>query len=534
MKKIFLIVVLVQFVFCLDTVKDYKICSRTEVLEENGKFLKLICIVGKLMSFEDADRTCKENQMKILDISESKVKSAFFIFFKNTFDIGISLWIDKRRPKSQPPSPTQSCFKASGTFNVTGTNCSEKNWIVCESSALSYKVGDENICAASEEISEGKNVKKTVCLVGKKMSRSEAESACKSKNMALLTLGNRNLEAAFQEKVAMQLGNDATFWIDEPVDELYCRATKFDGKLLLPETHPCDGKLMTYCEIDEPKPLFTGNKCANETVIYSSPTLIKSICVIRSEYNFQVSKAVCERNGQTLANFENSVIKDAFMTEARAVSDIPGLHLGLYWVDGEIGADGIWYTAGNVPMNHAYTLFREPNGTCLSYGVRILEFRGRLCDKKNFAFCSKATVPKLHNNAKLCARKRDFNSPTGTYVKSICEVLKLSNYFDAITSCRGEGMELFVVDSSETQSSLFKFARRDVNNNFWINGKRNDSGVWLSQNPEEALIFPGLIWSSRRSPAKCLSLVKNGRNFEAMAYSCTETAFFYCEFLNKV
>lgn len=151
-----------------------------------------------------------------------------------------------------------------------------------------------------------------------------------------------------------------------------------------------------------------------------------------------------------------------------------------------------------------------------------------LCTLIITIFC---TVTDFKNSkADLCSSKSDFNDLSGKYVKSICEVLKPSNYYDAELACRNAGMELFVVDSTDIQTVLFKFSRHYRVEAFWINGRRDNFQPWSSYTPKKNPIFPGLSWSAKITTAQCLSIIRSSGKIEAVPHVCDQVLNFYCEY----
>lgn len=62
-------------------------------------------------------------------------------------------------------------------------------------------------------------------------------------------------------------------------------------------------------------------------------------------------------------------------------------------------------------------------------------------------------------------------------------------------------MELFEVDSLQTQKTLIQLANLNSNDSIWINGRLDYYGVWSSFNPYKKAIFKGLTWIKEEKPS---------------------------------
>lgn len=129
-----------------------------------------------------------------------------------------------------------------------------------------------------------------------------------------------------------------------------------------------------------------------------------------------------------------------------------------------------------------------------------------------------------------CSSQRDIKGSSGDYIKSACEIDIPLSYLNATITCRERRMELLVIDSLNTQSWLFELAQNQTSTSIWINGEREGFGPWNSHNPEKAPLFPGLSWSSKRTPAKCLSVAREEETFSVVAENCLKRRKFYCEY----
>lgn len=128
------------------------------------------------------------------------------------------------------------------------------------------------------------------------------------------------------------------------------------------------------------------------------------------------------------------------------------------------------------------------------------------------------------------ARRADITSKNGAYTKSVCEIVEKISYNEADKICQSKQMDLFVIDSTDVQSALIKFASQSSNDSIWINGRRDDYGVWSSFNPYRIPIFKGLAWTKEKSTGMCLSIILDNKSILASANSCGEAFKLFCEY----
>lgn len=405
---------------------------------------------------------------------------------------------------------------------VGAFHCSEKRWAICQSIDSSNRIKDENICAVKDEIHELGHFSKTVCLVGKKMTFKEGKSACEAQNMSMLDISDKAFKESFYETAKLTLKNGSKFWLKNQT----CHALNESSEENL--SFPCAEKLWTYCETKERKPTpFHLHFCAYQREIFNDHKFKKTACYIPTSLSFEEAIDACMKNNMSLMTIENSDVKKAFLDYA---VDSCGFG-GILWLNGRMRSDGVWYSSGNKTLLHEMKPVEvKATESCLVFNMKPPNgsFSSAPCDHRRFAYCGKTIFHKPKSNGQLCVRKRDFYNAKKVLVKTVCEVLKASTYFEALTMCHSEGMGLLVIDSTESQTALFRFVRRNAT--FWINGRRGNSG-WFSYNPEAVPIFPGLSWSPNKTSATCLSLFKNGNHFEATANGCNEAMLnFYCEY----
>ncbi|CRL02466.1 CLUMA_CG015587, isoform A [Clunio marinus] len=99
-----------------------------------------------------------------------------------------------------------------------------------------------------------------------------------------------------------------------------------------------------------------------------------------------------------------------------------------------------------------------------------------------------------------------FNEESGDHMKSYCILNVNRNYHQTEQACNDINMNLFVIDDSALQSSFFITLTSDLiahpRGFVWINGQRNQSGVWLSSNPQSALLYDEIDWVQTDSSVK--------------------------------
>lgn len=170
----------------------------------------------------------------------ANVQLALFSMFKSVFESGTALWINgklneegkwfKNNPylgelyqnltwSADRQSSAKSCLtvtKQNESVHVRAVNCYEKHWALCELREYSAPkpLLNEDPCVIRDEIFEEK-MYETICLIGKKLTQSEAVSACSKQNISLLGNGTKAFNSLFYEKVKAQLPTNSFIWAND-------------------------------------------------------------------------------------------------------------------------------------------------------------------------------------------------------------------------------------------------------------------------------------------------------------------------------
>lgn len=101
----------------------------------------------------------------------------------------------------------------------------------------------------------------------------------------------------------------------------------------------------------------------------------------------------------------------------------------------------------------------------------------------------------LFIHSDVCTRTKRILTSFGTYAKTICYVEEPLNYVAANASCIENGMQLLIIDSFNTQQSVFTWANDTFENGdtFWING-RLVNGTWVTFNPSQTPLWSDAHW----------------------------------------
>jgi hypothetical protein len=314
---------------------------------------------------------------------------------------------------------------------------------------------------------------------------------CGGDGLSLLEINNNDFEKAFLEIVREQIGEESLFWTSNST-KVDRNATWFklhQNSLESMTVSSSNQKLFTYCASSRQKSSLQKNECKREN-FYNGSNFSMEICYTTTAASYYETLKSCEANNMTLLTVENSAVKEAFTAYHQKSF---GPH-GILWING-VEKNKNWYTDNKTFLIDAM----QPKAVVL--GASCLAFLGsesssQKCSASFWGYCGKKTSKK--SNRVLCNRKSDLLS-SKVYIKSVCEVLKPTNFDDGNSMCRNEGMELFVIDSSETQEAFSKFVRRDSTEAFWINGRRTGFDPWFSYNPEQQTIFPGKNSMKKRS-----------------------------------
>lgn len=526
---------LVIFLYCfysslnfVTSTVNYNVCSRQDEFRDRESCCLVTCVIGVLMTYDEAEKKCKENEMTLLNNENTDYQDAFIAKMHPVFDEDISFW----KNDGDQLHPSFSFVNGSLIENKSRSwydkDCIEKHWAICEhrsGEGLPKGAHDYSICAIKDDIFVGDRLKKTICLAGQKMTISEAEMNCKANNMLLLSDIALTADPEFRQRALSQIGENESFWMPKESAN-NCKSLSMNKNV--PEKVDCDKKLWTYCETQERKPIYNLNECKAEKNFYENPYLSKFACVIMSPNNFYGAVEACKTSNLSLMAIDNAQEEAALFYYARSIF---AEHSTL-WVTRALKPErslqnGTILSDYEAPMNNS-TITNE---SCLMLLVKFSScdlYKSR-CGVKMYAICSR-TIKKNYSVFTACSRRQDFHSSDETYLKSVCEIAKLETFSDAIGMCHALKMELLVIDSLDIQSQLFKFIKDKALDTFWINGIREEFSQWFSYSPEKQSIFPGFSWSAKRNAAKCLSASKIKNKIVVGALSCETELSFFCEY----
>lgn len=146
-------------------------------------------------------------------------------------------------------------------------------------------------------------------------------------------------------------------------------------------------------------------------------------------------------------------------------------------------------------------------------------------------------------DAAICTYEQDLFDSHGNYVKTACQVSDILSHDD---HCVDSGMNLFIIDSPETEKELLGFATSvfgyGLGSTLWINGKMDDNGTWFSYNPDKQALMDGITditeltevekvtkYSSSNSTPVCLMISAFGP-FKVDSQYCVTKMFSICEY----
>ena len=212
------------------------------------------------------------------------------------------------------------------------------------------------------------------------------------------------------------------------------------------------------------------------------------------------------------------------------------------------------------------------NGPCLRYsGALTNEWRalGFNCNNNGWFICEhgqQTTTPDPTNptvstsfplittttapgpggpNINACSLRDNLFDSNGAYLKSVCVMASGQNYNNAQQICRSNGMELFVINSSQTQrafrNSITELLAAHPRGFAWINGRVDDDcGNWYNFSPNRELMFRGVHWVQTddvigRESGECLRFTAqhsvSDPNWQGQGTSCSASSWFICEFM---
>lgn len=119
-------------------------------------------------------------------------------------------------------------------------------------------------------------------------------------------------------------------------------------------------------------------------------------------------------------------------------------------------------------------------------------------------------------------------------MKSACTVNRGETYDRAEETCRKHNMELFIIDSANTQKALTEAMKVTLvdhkNGHVWINGKaqRNDM-QWFTYGPQKVKLFDEVDWFD----TECLLFKGNNGVYKPKATNCGTGGWFICEYYDE-
>jgi hypothetical protein len=119
-------------------------------------------------------------------------------------------------------------------------------------------------------------------------------------------------------------------------------------------------------------------------------------------------------------------------------------------------------------------------------------------------------------------------------------VLSGASYAFAESQCSANNMKLFVIENAAVQTAFLEynevFFAAEVGPIFWINGRKDGSGVWTSTNPTQP-IFSGMKYTSGTATpteaGNCLTVGASATNstYYVRPGNCVVFHWFYCEYV---
>lgn len=550
---IFGIYVILLVIRCGHSLISVTACARYDELRFEGKFVDSYCMNGRRMTYAENIEACYANHMDAFSLATStKHEQALLKAFKHLLAERTSIWINGKRgtdgqwktengrkltktdawieqsPTDKEASLCLSITAQNGSVFVQGADCNHMFWGLClTSDEIIQKTFDHyGKFKLKEEVAEKGSSPITIGLVGQKLAFADAQATCQKNNMSMM-LVNVN-KTNLLHRIRDQLGVNERFWAGRLKESNQCPAWVVGGnRSFVAVNMPCSDKLWTYCETPSLMPQY--DRCYPEKIIEFNVTHTMSICNIPISSYFPEANRMCQRKNMTILSIDSLSMKSE-------LHDYANKHLNSWrfsWIK-EIAYSDVNYPEKRAIFNElVFERKHHENFTCLRHNYEFGFQTAPCSDLLGWVYCQQLRMRAVKNDSmrfELCSSQRDIKGSSGDYFKSACEIDIPLSYLNATITCRERRMELLVIDSLNTQSWLFELAQNQNSTSIWINGEREGFGPWYSHSPEKAPPFPGLSWSSKRTPAKCLSIAREEETFSVVAENCLKRRKFYCEY----
>lgn len=129
--------------------------------------------------------------------------------------------------------------------------------------------------------------------------------------------------------------------------------------------------------------------------------------------------------------------------------------------------------------------------------------------------------------------EENVSSSSGAFLSRICAINLGKTQLDSQIYCQNHGMRLYIINSDQTQSELFRITTKYLTNSansLWIDGTLEDDGNWYISNN---LAYSGLDFQVTSNTINdSLSLSSAGIQFHVEGRPRTSTYWFVCELNN--
>lgn len=157
----------------------------------------------------------------------------------------------------------------------------------------------------------------------------------------------------------------------------------------------------------------------------------------------------------------------------------------------------------------------------------------------NSVRCGCDSIHRTSVDLQPCSQTKIFFDQHSNYLKSVCEVRQLLNYYDAEKFCFDRGMELLIVENEAVYDSLNSFVLErypglpvvwNDSHGLWMNGRFDGADWFVFKNFRKNDIGKGIkIAYEHQIGGECAALKRNV-HFELRPYGCTNAYHFLCEY----
>lgn len=219
MELLFVTVLNIFLISQVHAIPDISQCVRIDEVAD-----KAACTMGKLMSYREADETCRANGMKLFSLNNSSMETAIFHFYKSVFRSELRMWIAKNgSEKHHCPIVTLEKDKVLRT----DIQCGGKSLAICEMPETYYESKDcfdaegqkaeceRPSCGPMEEYYRSSTSIHSLCRGFLEKNYFEAYKNCKLLNLTLLVVKHEKAKAGLQDYMVKTYGVTEVylFWI---------------------------------------------------------------------------------------------------------------------------------------------------------------------------------------------------------------------------------------------------------------------------------------------------------------------------------